>query len=54
MPKKRCQRDNNKGWKWGDRGFCFTYAEGDEESEQRAKDKADKQGRAIEANKSRK
>lgn len=40
MPLKRCQTNNKKGWKWGDSGKCYL-----------SKQKALKQGRAIEASK---
>lgn len=43
MPLKRCQKDGKKGWKWGDSGKCYTGKDG--------KAKAQRQARAIEANK---
>lgn len=45
FPLKRCQRDGSRGWKWGDHGYCYT--EKDEGSLEKAKKKAEKQGRAI-------
>ena len=39
MPLKRCQINNQKGWKWGDEGKCYVGPD--------AKEKALKQGRAI-------
>ena len=45
MPLKRCRKNNKMGWKWGDSGFCYTGKD--------AKKKALRQGRAIEASKSR-
>ncbi len=45
FPLKRCQRDGSKGWKWGDNGHCYTRKE--EGSDEAAKEKARKQGRAI-------
>lgn len=45
-PLKRCQEDGKKGWKWGDKGKCYTGPD--------AKEKAMKQAKAIEANKKRK
>jgi hypothetical protein len=39
MPLKRCQENNQKGWKWGDEGKCYTGEDG--------KEKALQQGRAI-------
>lgn len=43
MPLKRCQDDGKDGWKWGDSGKCYTGPG--------AKEKAKKQGRAIERQK---
>lgn len=43
MPLKRCQSDGKPGYKWGDSGKCYT---GDG-----AREKAIKQGRAIEISK---
>lgn len=43
MPLKRCQENNQSGWKWGDSGKCYTGPG--------AKEKAKKQGRAIERQK---
>jgi hypothetical protein len=45
MPVERCQRDNEKGWRWGKRGKCYLPSE--EGSEEAAKEKAARQGRAI-------
>lgn len=45
FPLKRCQRDGSKGWKWGDNGYCYTKKE--EGTDEAAKEKARKQGRAI-------
>ena len=51
MPLKRCNDSGKPGWKWGDRGKCYTYKKGDPSSEKRAKKKAIKQGIAIEPDK---
>lgn len=48
MPLKRCSDSGKPGWKWGDRGKCYTYKKGDPSSEKKAKKKAIKQGVAIE------
>jgi hypothetical protein len=40
MPLKRCSKNENSGWKWGDSGKCYTGKS--------AKKKAIKQGVAIE------
>lgn len=45
MPLQRCQKDGKKGWKWGSNGKCYTGPD--------AKQKAEQQGRAIEANRKR-
>jgi len=39
MPLKRCQENNQQGWKWGDEGKCYVGPD--------AKEKALQQGRAI-------
>jgi hypothetical protein len=26
MPLKRCTEAGKRGWKWGDRGKCYTYS----------------------------
>lgn len=43
MPLQRCQDQGKNGWKWGDSGKCYTGPD--------AKEKAKKQGQAIEINK---
>jgi hypothetical protein len=47
MPVKKCQINNNPGYKWGDAGKCYEYTPGDEESIKDAKKKAISQGVAI-------
>lgn len=49
MPVKRCQKDGKPGYKWGDEGKCYVYTPGNEASRKRAKNNAEKQGRAIKA-----
>ena len=51
MPVKGCQENGKPGFKWGDQGKCYTYTPGNEVSKKRAHDKAIKQGRAIQVNK---
>ena len=51
MPRQPCRQDGKPGYKWGERGTCYTYTPGSERSRKRAQEKADRQGRAIEANK---
>lgn len=46
MSLQRCQKNSQKGWKFGKEGTCY-IGEG-------AREKALKQGRAIEANKGKK
>lgn len=53
MPIKSCTLDGKPGFKYGDSGHCYTYTEGDESSKERAKEKADKQRKAIEYEKHR-
>jgi len=45
MPLKKCTSNGKSGYKWGDSGKCYTGPN--------AKNQALKQGRAIEANKSK-
>jgi len=49
MPVQECQLKGKPGWRWGSRGKCYTYTEGDEEASARAHDKAEAQGAAIRA-----
>ena len=52
MPVMRCTENGKPGYKWGKEGnACFTYTGGDASSRERAKKKAEEQGRAIEASK---
>lgn len=48
MPVKTCQSDGKPGFKWGDAGKCYTYTAGNDASRKRAKEKAIRQGLAIE------
>jgi hypothetical protein len=49
MPRQACQVNGKPGYRWGESGTCYTYTSGDKASRERAKAKADKQGRAIKA-----
>lgn len=49
MPVKECQLNGKPGFKWGDVGHCYTYEPGSQMSMALAKEKAEEQGRAIEA-----
>jgi len=42
-----CQEGSNPGFKFGDSGKCFTYRAGDLTDRDRARKKAEEQGRAI-------
>lgn len=46
MPLRPCQSGGKQGWKWGEEGTCYTGPD--------AKEKANTQGRAIEASKQKK
>lgn len=52
MPVQKCQENGNPGWRWGKSGKCYTYTKGDKEGSKRAHEKAARQGRAIQVNKS--
>lgn len=43
----RCEVGGKAGWKWGDAGHCYTYADGDAAAEKAAKKKAVAQGIAM-------
>lgn len=47
MPLKKCQINNNPGYKWGDAGKCYEYEPGDDDSIAGAKKQAIAQGVAI-------
>ncbi len=53
MPLMRATKNGKPCYKWGDSGKCYPYTAGDEGSRGRAKQKALRQGRAIEAAKAR-
>lgn len=53
MPVKACTLNGKPGYKFGDAGTCYTYTKGSEFSRKKAKAKAARQGRAIEANKNK-
>jgi len=50
MPLMQCQLNGKPGYKWGQRGKCYTYTPGNDASRKRAKAKAIKQGMAIDPN----
>lgn len=47
MPVKRCQSGGKPGYKWGDKGKCYTYTPGDKAGAKRARARAAKQGAAV-------
>ena len=47
MPIKSCQINNERGYKWGDRGKCYAYDPSSDISKENAKKKAIAQGVAI-------
>jgi hypothetical protein len=53
MPIQRCNKGGGIGYQYGDEGTCYIYTPGDKESRERAKAKAEKQGRAIRASQAR-
>lgn len=59
MPVERCEedgkdgKDGKPGFRWGQKGKCYTYEPGNARSRAEARLKAELQGRAIEANKRR-
>ena len=50
MPTISCQKDGKSGFKFGETGKCFTYTT--ESGKERARNKADRQGAAINARRS--
>lgn len=50
MPIKKCRKEGNPGYKYGDSGKCYTYKSGSESSRKRARNKAREQGQAIKSN----
>lgn len=53
MPVQSCQSNGKPGFRWGQRGKCYTYTPGNKESMERARNRAQEQGRAIEASQKR-
>ena len=47
MPLKKCQINNQPGYKWGDGGKCYEYDPADEDSKSSAKKSAISQGVAV-------
>ena len=53
MPVQSCRLNNKPGLKWGSSGKCYTYTAGNASSRNRARNKAETQGRAIRASQTR-
>lgn len=51
MPVKAATKNGKPGYRYGESGAVYTYTPGDKASRERAKEKAAKQGRAVQANK---
>ena len=47
MPIERATKDGKPGFRFGKSGKIYTYTPGDKESRERARKKAEKQGRAV-------
>lgn len=47
MPVKECQLEGKPGYKWGDKGKCYTYSPDNEGQKRNAKKSAILQGVAI-------
>ena len=50
MPINSCSNSGKPGYKWGEQGMCYTYAEGNDQSMKQAKNKARLQGIAARLN----
>lgn len=53
MPVMRCRKNGKPGYKYGETGTCYTYTAKNKRSRESAKNKAKKQGQAIEISKKR-
>lgn len=53
MPVQACQLSGKPGYKWGSSGRCYTYTAGNAASRSRARNKAERQGRAVRASQAR-
>ncbi len=49
MPVQTCILNGRPGFKWGEKGKCYTYPAGDKAGREAARAKARKQGQAIKA-----
>ena len=49
MPVQVCQADGKPGYRWGERGKCYTYTPGNRRRKAAARLKAEMQGKAVAA-----
>jgi len=49
MPVQQCQVNGKPGYKWGQKGACYTYTKSNPASQAAAMAKARRQGRAVKA-----
>lgn len=49
MPVQRYVLDGRPGFKWGERGTCYTYAPNNDAGREHAREKAEQQGHAVKA-----
>jgi hypothetical protein len=48
---ERCQKNGKPAYRWGPHGTPYTYTAGDKDSREKAKRKAEAQGRQMKKNK---
>jgi len=53
MPVMSCRSKGKPGYKYGESGKCYTYTAGNTQSRVAARNRAEKQGRAISISKAR-
>lgn len=53
MPVQRCTINGKPGFRWGSSGKCYGYTAGNSASRNRARNKAERQGRAVRASQAR-
>lgn len=54
MPVQACSLNGKPGFKYGKGGKCYTYTAGNTQSQVTARNRAERQGRAIEVSKHKK
>ena len=50
MPVEQCSSRGRPGYRWGKSGKCYVYNPNSTQSKVAARNKAEKQGRAVKAN----